>query len=1010
MNSKMGSKGKLYLLPVCKEKRDYPKREFFMDCGEDEGGDEDDYGGGMELDVEEDFNEEEGDGAPEQAGEDTSSPRCLYFTIPVSTFKPYVRRFRDFTSEPTELFFKTFFLIFVHMVDTCFYSDKKERRMMKSGKNVARVSCYLQYIPPASVQREDFEKLSFNDFVGIRLVVVIRDSTIDVNAGFKAMFEENAKVLAVLNKKKKGMGFLYNELYCFYNVVDFHYMISMIKSYLRVYTLDEQDEYACISPADNMPKEGSILDLFNVFSINNSKLPDTNDPTQCFEDGEFPYPELVFRIPGGMKSRYILFYTPPLAVGWYDMPPKDAHNSAVSLMKLMERVGDNHPFPNEKTLFTEFKDVCCSEYSKFKYNLYENTESYNTWRMLKISRLACYFYHNGSIAEPLDIIADFAKSEMSEVDCTVDETMFRNYNISKFANVMLYLYDGFEYTLDFLQTHSDFLLVMCSALDSLRYDFKLKFNILIAGKAGKGKSYLLNSIEKNFLEGTFKNPAHVTKFSDTNDMDENCILEIQHEASENIISDKDNATGNPVIKTRLSEQKVLTSQTVVEDGRRIKMMYKSEKIGSMVMNSNQSTYSVPEPIRDRFWIIQLVNNTRKFKGNINRDMMHSICESSLFDDNYTPPIDDDEFKKAMKYIQVNTAVIELLIATKLIPDVNIQCMKRIMASVSIYLVKNRWIPAEPGTREIAKIYALCRKIVIIQAILIFFNDPTQHGFKRKWEFEMMHHITPLLFCTDEIAYFTMSLVIRTLLSDHVHITMEHILNVYINHLNFAEDGMSLVSSNGYVEIPLERNLFITGPLKLADAIPNTGIIGRENFQTGVQDAAKMSFDDKPIIKFHSDGSKLYVNSMYVHTYMSVVTDDVGAIKFKITTKPQDILQKAYQNSVVYAYFNHRPFITSEGVTTETPNFLRFVKFQPSNYVPEVRLPYPFDDGSTHITPNQNVEARLFKSYMRNLHADIGASLFNIQDGTVDTTKWDKYAQVHNNYYPIQQGEKKLKYC
>lgn len=915
--------------------------------------------------------------------------RRLYLTIPMKYFKPCVGMWRDFIDDPEARDMKFLMYWFYYMAQTNFFNDGSR---MVGGRE--RCTMYIQYIPSSEYDPniDTPETMTFNKFAAVRFIMVVRDHELKFNDVFNKMVAYNESMRGAKKKAGRSSKVLYlsemERLYSIRSYLDGFF--ETIKNYIGLDDCDTSEIERNFDVTTKLPTENSNYTIEKVFGVQYADCnSDLDDIGIIDTQGKFNFPHFVFRVPMHDVS-YLQFpwYKPPLAVGWKDNAIEDIRQYKNNMRYFEDDVLKKHEdFLVRKTSYDAFVEESAKEMKGVELG----TERYFKVTARRSEILEKIFYCKNEVAKGVNPIAEYAKTLQGK-PLTLPNYV-RNKNLSKFGNAILLMYESFEFGGNINTTHSEFLLILCSAFDSLRYDFKLKFNIVIAGNAGVGKSFMLDLVEKLLIDGTVVKNAHTSKLSDTNDIDENCLFEIQHEMNSNFKKGaNDDSTGNSALKTRLTEQVVNSSTLTVIDGRRVKVEARSEKIGSMTIATNDNVYDIAEPFHSRALIIQFIKVFMRHLGgyyvkNRNNKRRH---DESVFEN----CVDSELTTEIIRAIQVNMCIIELMITSKLIPDVDMSCFDFIYDKMFAYLHKHEMINKHTDRDKI--IYrALTRKLVMIGAIVTFFNESDQQGYNTPWSFDIVRHISPLLFCTTEIAYFALSLCSKFIFNYHISIVLAHVLNI-LSHEISMPTGV-LHNENGYISVKLPKGI-APGVEKLMACIVDDGDIGMENIESAITDAKKVKYKRKAIIMFDGQNdTNMKVNYQYIVDTMNFERRLDGFFKFENKYSPFKAMNDVYEKAVVNKYTEERSIITAEPINAQYPHILKHVTIEKNNQDYSDRLPYCDKDGNTHVTIAQDYEKYAYDAFNetygyepQNLHR------VQVDDDQNTEEHWSFYKDLHEN--------------
>ena len=325
--------------------------------------------------------------------------------------------------------------------------------------------------------------------------------------------------------------------------------------------------------------------------------------------------------------------------------------------------------------------------------------------------------------------------------------------LSPFANLMAgKLYD-YEKVLHASTCHRELLIVMVARLDAYRRSFDLHTNPLLTGSGSSSKSYILNCTSKMSIPDTIQITTHETSKANAIDEDQNDIITFFHEMPLSMLGFDGNGaqpgTGDPTLKDRLTSCTYRTKMFHVDEdtGKRSNRTAVSEIIGVMGGCTNDAPSKIPEALRSRFAMIMCPNIDRPG---------YSIVD---FFAAATSDVDKNAKKSLVKSHQMEqflTCLVEKLIWVGILENVNMSVANIIFIKVTDELYKKGISSKQPRQFEILKNTA--RTLTIMYAIDRVFNDKKSPVYGKQFDLNHMFMLEPYLICTEEIAYFSISLL------------------------------------------------------------------------------------------------------------------------------------------------------------------------------------------------------------------------------------------------------------
>ena len=323
-------------------------------------------------------------------------------------------------------------------------------------------------------------------------------------------------------------------------------------------------------------------------------------------------------------------------------------------------------------------------------------------------------------------------------------------NLSPFANLMMRRMVQYEKLLKTSTVHRELLITCVATRDAYRRSFDLHTNPLLAGAGSSSKSYLLNCVEKLSISGTVQTVTHITAKADAIDDNQNDLITLFHEMPKSLMGfDEIGTTGDPMFKERLTSNKFKTKLFCwdEETGKRSNRVAESECIGVMGGCTNDPPGKIPEALRSRFLMIMCPRITREG---------HEVIDQFGCPPDPIMKQKRDEMIHEHHCEQYLICLIHKLIWTKVLCDVNLGVAHTIFRSV-IHKLEEEGV-ASKDPRHYTRVENTARTLTIMNAIHICFNTPGGALYKKPFDVRDLFAIEPYLFCTEEIAYFAISLL------------------------------------------------------------------------------------------------------------------------------------------------------------------------------------------------------------------------------------------------------------
>lgn len=327
-------------------------------------------------------------------------------------------------------------------------------------------------------------------------------------------------------------------------------------------------------------------------------------------------------------------------------------------------------------------------------------------------------------------------------------------NISVFGNLVTQKMEQFEHLALISTAHRKMLLLYFARLDAYRANFGLHFNIFATGKGATSKSFLFEELARFSIHKTMEELSYQTTRADAIDGHRNDTITVMHEAPAGFFQHKSLKTADPaeaLLKEKLTSNRVKckTFERDEDTGIRSNRVTESECIGVWFGATNDDPSQVSEALRSRFMWIGFDEMDRK--GRNIQDLMQASRLLSA---------DDKRHQKNMylagKQDQMIFFAVEKFILTKIIKDVSMDTANVIFRTFEKVMIENSTARIHPRCSKRLKIMA--RALTIAHAIEHVFRIPTGKHYGKAFTLDMVLDMEPYLFCTEEIALFTVGLL------------------------------------------------------------------------------------------------------------------------------------------------------------------------------------------------------------------------------------------------------------
>lgn len=883
----------------------------------------------------------------------------FYFTIPMDRFRPSPCSFLDNASTRAGEASRCMLLTIFHILDKMFYGEHPDVINIVNGGG-RRFRVFMEYLLNTETDPEDFTLI---DCVGIRFHIHVYDHSlsfldailkmIEANSGEDGMLvpgetgaeEEGPPSKKRKRKSKKGDNSSQKKKL----PVDEEYkMINTTIRWLRLAGVvsgsNDFDLYTSNTDDKHIPSENHPFHPENLFSWENSLVPGMRDDQMREYGSEFPLPYAVYYINGYMTNPHaILGVTLPRTPMWFKqtdggmvMETLQSLNNKEFMEKffiLQQRVHKRNDLSEIKQVQEQRKEKLVANTS----NPDELPKKLMIFRHRSVKYLANAWNPSAFVSDTIKIMAKEAGNMETWYN---GPAPILDQSMSSFGNFIVDTMFGFENILRISTTHTTLLRVLVNSLDAYRYAFNLHNNVLLVGAGATGKSHILEMLETIlFIPNTVTKVTHMTKNSMTGDVDENDTIRAYHEMPDVLMGAgeaKGGAeTGSGNIKDMMTSCRVQTESMTQEDGKRVQIKASAERVGTLLMASNEPSDRIPEPLSTRMILIQVNSNNRtKFSINDMTSSLDGVKGGNYFESGK----DDMLFVKRWRVRQIMVNMVEKMIYIGALVDVNIRVFETVQLKMTNYMKSHGIMQRIGNDREIKFLKRFARTLTILHAVDKFVSDPMSPGydpdgsvkFGSPESFDLLLSIQPYLFCTEEIALFTMTLNVDQLIDIHHFQALEVILACVRNSL--VKQNGQYDRRNGYwytrSEYPDERFIY----KKLASAQNNDTFpikMSAENIKVAFRQLRRRVYNENAIIEFNTNNQAISINHDFIDKHF-IWDDHLGryACNFDVNTIMTDVFYKSYANTF----------------TKELPKVLIGVTY-------DRELPFLFD--TMHKKPNPN---------------------------------------------------------
>lgn len=854
--------------------------------------------------------------------DESKNPTKFYFTIGIDKFRPSPCTFLDTASTRAGDASRFMLVTIFHLLDVMFYANQPNVIQMTDGGRRFRV--FMEYLLHEDTDPGDF---TFIDCVGVRFHIHIYDHSIDFLTGILKLIEENGgaspkgddedgdapgpkpKKRKKMDNKRKNKSTSLAEIYMDLNSIFRWYTLGGVivgQTSVDYHTSNTTggDTYV---PDDDHP-----LHPDNLFSWENSLAPCMRQDQALEYSENFPIPAAVYYINGYMTTpSAILGVTLPRTPMWFKQPDHGMMMETLQSLYSKEYMTvffeKRERFIKRNDLY-DIKQVQEQRKKKLIANKSDNPEQLpyelRMFRERSVKYLANSWSPTAFVSDPIKLMAR-ASGDLGS--WTTGPLRLVDTSMSSFGNMMADTMMAFENILRISTTHSILMRLIVNSLDAYRYEFNLHNNILLVGAGATGKSHLLEMLEKVlFIPDSVTKVSHLTDKAMTVDTDSNDAILTFHEMPPVLMGTDKNSgdTGSGLIKDLMTSCKVDTYSIVVDEGRRMAIKCSSERVSVIIMASNEPRYLIPEALATRMQCIQVNSNTRQ-KFSIN-DMTSSV-DGVKGGDYFEKSTNDLDFERRWKIIQIMVNMVEKAIYVGALEDVNIRVFETLQLKMTDYMKSHDEMMQKSGNdREIKFMKRFARTLTIIHAVNKFANDPSSPGYDPEGKirmgspesFDLLLKIQPYLFCTEEIALFTITINADQLIQVHHFQVMEVVLALVEKSLVKSGEG-SYDEKDGYYYTKAmyqdERYIYRKlSAVQNTDAFPTK--LSAENIKVAFRELRRRVHDERTIIDFNTNTQTLLINSSFVNDHFTWDNDTKHfRCNFDLNNIMSEVFYKSYAN-------------------------------------------------------------------------------------------------------------------
>lgn len=538
----------------------------------------------------------------------------------------------------------------------------------------------------------------------------------------------------------------------------------------------------------------SIFTMANCIKGNKSQIYDEVE----LAEGVFKFgvPFLVYNIPRCLWSPVSLFSVVlPRSISWRE-ETRSARNVTINILtnrELLEcfvnkQVNNDNVYREVTDSFDHLKGLLLAD---VKLSSVERKDKLDKLSMQFAKVLDRIFNPNIKISDENDSLVEFA-STITSFSPTKEYTMIDS-TLTPFANFMINYYFSLEYVFKIVSTHNLLHILLLSCLDAYRDEKNLHANLLIAGEAAAGKSHALDTISDIFIPGTVIKMGDFTEKSLTTSEKEFDKIVLFHESPPLFLGDNTMKggpdTGSGILKDLLTSCEASFEQCFVDEGKRLLLRSKKERVGVHIIATNEPVHSIPIPMRSRMYVYDLhkVKKTYNTVGEYNK-----LEESEELKNNILQF--KSQFIEIHRKCQLGVSFVNKLIRVGALNEPVLSACNGILNEFERY--SKQITGGRTDDRYMSMIRCMIRSQVIYFAVYRFFTDQRDGGgyglqisYLSFLPNGASNGIQPYLFATEEMAVFVVSLFVDNQCKQQSITVMEHFVNkILANEQNVVAVG------------------------------------------------------------------------------------------------------------------------------------------------------------------------------------------------------------------------------
>lgn len=884
--------------------------------------------------------------------------------------------------------FVTILLAFFQLFDFYGTCRKSEEYSDEEECNVLKYAVFMEYLFDEEIGENDI--VYFHKLSGVRFIFVMPENIVLFN-DLKKICEINAKQEKLRSKNKnanKNTGaFKYTSEY--YTCFKTFYKQAMIYAtldtnmgvyYINTFKNDSSNNDDSVEEGEaeenggggqggnNTDVEPRLLasshraSLQSIFSLITVDVDMNDEQYSEFDDGfgEFCYPKYVFRLENTLLTpHYLMECILPYTVLWKPCYNDDLHRlDAINQFNFLK---------------TGIKQLCTTKtvMGDILFNIKEAVQNYESY----IKEM----FHDSDerIKEEMEKMryswgeASF-KSMIDGIDVSKSRTQISKYlkehcstsSIINFGEIEPYLdiddvsYSGLfamqrklfmEYYMDLINTHKYAEIMIYCALDAYRSENSLHNNLIIAGEAGTGKSHTLKCVENSLIPGTISKISQQTEKSHTgNEYNVDDII-ILHEMPETMIGigkmGSSDVNGSAIEKTLLTENVITHKMMTVVEGVRIPVTSKSIHRFVRLGLTNADLSKIPAEIRSRYICLDFLLQERTSK-----EPSKPVNESK---DNVAGR---NQFQPALKRFRQCQATVSIVSELIHIGALKIDLsVVEYMFSVTINQLRKDGVITNSNNelRKKDMILNIATIMVIMDAAERNYFVPSGKNYNKPFTYQSIMDMQPLLFCTDQIASYTLLLLYDYLFDP----TIVYFIGRLLNNAKDGNAGtlVDILDAPSSSRSNRDKYYVITDPPSRESMYKNLSGESRHKFirKRALKQVQEPKLTKEQIQKAHAltEDATCYITKNYsckVYQYFAGTASNpnkcikisVPFVKtfftvtskgyFKLKQTPSSIVREAIEKGYSQKYTLRKKLVSPYSSDNETPHLPRVYEINKRN--------------------------------------------------------------------------------